>query len=419
LLGAGYVTARLLPELRALPPTPEAYLSKSGLVAPASVMVFKEGDYAVAVDGKTRKEIARSTDHAEVIQEAIDVADDGDRIVIVSDLDFGGKSITIDKRLDIDFTGKTVNNGQIIISKVTYGSLGNLRMVSPQSPAIHRLDSHYHTLYNIIMHNLSGVGLLEDAQTAWAGVNRAYNLSFILIKEGATALKIYGDGKQNNLNMYYNVLITGATTTNTTGVEINNAQDILHDMNIFFGLWIEDLGTGIKYYKGRYLTILGLWHENNTVDIDITDGYDLRIYGRMPASSLVINNPNNRQYIIFDTVTEIVQLRGRFYPAMTPGNASHTWIAGKENEDMLFNVPSKDYVYRFWFNNASHGEFRVAGSTTGDITISAVDKNLRVSGLAIPTSPPTTPIAGSMYFDPDTGKLYIYDGSAWKSVSLT
>jgi len=39
--------------------------------------------------------------------------------------------------------------------------------------------------------------------------------------------------------------------------------------------------------------------------------------------------------------------------------------------------------------------------------------------LAIPTSPPPNPEAGSMYFDSSTGTLYIYDGSAWKSVTLT
>jgi len=37
----------------------------------------------------------------------------------------------------------------------------------------------------------------------------------------------------------------------------------------------------------------------------------------------------------------------------------------------------------------------------------------------LPTSAPASPEAGSMYFDTTTGTLYIYDGTAWKSVTLT
>jgi len=50
-----------------------------------------------------------------------------------------------------------------------------------------------------------------------------------------------------------------------------------------------------------------------------------------------------------------------------------------------------------------------------------VDEDGRVVGkiLNIPTSAPSSPKAGDAYFDPDTATLYIYDGSAWKSVSLT
>ena len=50
-----------------------------------------------------------------------------------------------------------------------------------------------------------------------------------------------------------------------------------------------------------------------------------------------------------------------------------------------------------------------------------VDEDGRVKGLAFqfPTSAPASPQTGDAYFDPSTGTLYIYDGSAWKSVSLT
>ncbi len=37
----------------------------------------------------------------------------------------------------------------------------------------------------------------------------------------------------------------------------------------------------------------------------------------------------------------------------------------------------------------------------------------------IPTAQPSAPVAGSMYFDTSTGDLYVYDGSAWKKVTLS
>ena len=40
-------------------------------ISPADVIVFREGEYAVAVDGKTKEVISRSTDHSTVLQAAI------------------------------------------------------------------------------------------------------------------------------------------------------------------------------------------------------------------------------------------------------------------------------------------------------------------------------------------------------------
>jgi len=40
-------------------------------------------------------------------------------------------------------------------------------------------------------------------------------------------------------------------------------------------------------------------------------------------------------------------------------------------------------------------------------------------GMRIPTAPPTSLAAGSMYFDPATNNLYCHNGTAWVSVTLT
>ncbi len=61
-----------------MPLIPEWMTKRGQPIVPADVIVYREGDYAVAVDGKTKQVIAHNKDHAEVIQKAIDhIADEG------------------------------------------------------------------------------------------------------------------------------------------------------------------------------------------------------------------------------------------------------------------------------------------------------------------------------------------------------
>jgi len=85
---------------------------------PADVLVFKEGDYAVAVDGKTKEVIARSTDHAEVIQASIDhVASQGGGKVYIDagECDLGGKDVSLVGKSNIVVVGAGV--GATIIKR--------------------------------------------------------------------------------------------------------------------------------------------------------------------------------------------------------------------------------------------------------------------------------------------------------------
>ena len=60
------------------------------------------------------------------------------------------------------------------------------------------------------------------------------------------------------------------------------------------------------------------------------------------------------------------------------------------------------------------------GSVTGDLTGNVTgDLRGNLTGYAIlPSSAPVTPAAGTMYFDSATNLLYVYNGTAWRSVSL-
>ena len=41
------------------------------------------------------------------------------------------------------------------------------------------------------------------------------------------------------------------------------------------------------------------------------------------------------------------------------------------------------------------------------------------AGSSVPTTAPTTPAAGDIYFDKTSNKLKVYNGSAWKEVALS
>lgn len=56
-------------------------------------------------------------------------------------------------------------------------------------------------------------------------------------------------------------------------------------------------------------------------------------------------------------------------------------------------------------------------SSTGGVTANSFTGSLKGSSTLIPVGPSTT-TAGSIYFDTGTNKLYIHNGSAWKTASL-
>ena len=130
LLGAatalGALSTRRVEALAADPFTISRY---SGIV-PASVMVFRDGDYAVAVDGKTKEVVARSVDHAEVLQAAINQVIDkkGGRILIKSGV------YNLDKTISLEGARNLIIEGEAPSSYHEPG--GGARLVSSASPAI-------------------------------------------------------------------------------------------------------------------------------------------------------------------------------------------------------------------------------------------------------------------------------------------
>ena len=76
-------------------------------VKPADVIVYKDGDYAVAVDSKTGQVIVRNMDHAYVIQEAINHLSSGGKIYIDTGNYEIGKTIILSSNISIVGSGNS------------------------------------------------------------------------------------------------------------------------------------------------------------------------------------------------------------------------------------------------------------------------------------------------------------------------
>jgi len=401
--------------------TVQIYITPQSFTSEASYIIFKGSDgKAYVKNGLTGQIEYSSNGDADVLQYAINVSKNGDKIVVVSDLDFAGKRITIDgKVLFIDFSMHTVRNGGITIKNLpvynSAGMIANLVMDHPLSPAIDRIDVRNHVLFNVVLIE-PGIGIRERAETTWTYGNTAIAVRMFGVH--GVGVLISGNGHQANLMWYYLLDIWGDGTTNPIGIKSENSgANVYNDMSQFFGVHLENLGTGIYYDKTRNWEFHSVWFENNkNYDVDIQDGYGFKLFGSIFVPN--INNPNNRTVTIIqqDYISAYV-LAGTLAPSGTK-NDNNVWFGG--TTDAIINIPSRSYALRIWFRGSNDGELHISADANKNINLlNPSNMNIYVQNIQIPTSPPPNPVAGSMYFDPSTNKLYIYNGSTWVSVQLS
>jgi len=397
------------------------------VVVPASYIVFKDGGRTYVKNGRTGRIEHSSDDDAEALQYAINTASNQDKIVVISDLDLGGKRIVIDSKvLFVDFSMRTVSRGGITVKNLAgYGVSGviaNLVMTRPLSPAIDRIDVRNHVLFNVEIVE-PDIGIRERAETTWIYGNTAMAVRMIGVH--GVGVLISGNGYQANLMWYYLLDIWGDGTTAPTGIKSeNSAANVYNDMSQFFGVHLENLGTGIYYDKARSWEFHSVWFEGNkNYDVDVQDGWFLKIFGwnKTWTPSLKINNPNNRSVtIVQEDVIQSSQFVGVLTPNATPALDDRVWFGGPSTGDAIANVPSRGYTFRIWFRGGRDGELRILVDASKNVIFSnPAGMNIYVSNIRIPTSPPPNPAAGSMYFNPSENKLYVYNGTAWVAVQLS
>jgi len=164
--------------------------------------------------------------------------------------------------------------------------------------------------------------------------------------------------------------------------------------------------VGLYLNRVRGFQALGLFTEGNNKDIVVKDVSSGSFFGGHITGNIEIGSDGS-----------------------SPVNIQFMNVVNGDNKDLIsFNIIAG---YGILIDLGYH-DTDVISRITGDLTYTTLIRNNWTHGatlfdgrgvgatrLIIPTSAPSSPKAGDMYFDTDTSTLYIYDGSAWKSVSLT
>jgi len=409
-------------------------ISKIPPISTASYIVYTDGSKYYAKNGSSGQIEYSDTDPLNVLNYVVDKTSAKDVIVVRGTYNLGGRVWIINKGdLTILGYGASITNGGVRLDSAHRTLFAGFMFINGASgvPCIHRKTTTYSTIADIYMQNVD-IGIVEESTSQINIVNRAYNIHI----EWANTVGVrFTNSAQlgNNLNTYYGLFIHGGGTgIEFIGPDPNNPQN---QGNQFFGLWLEDLKTGIKYYNGLRTAIYGGWFENNSnYDIDIGEGgWHLVIFGVLFPLQwfLKINNPYNKVYTIYHNG---IDMR---YSGITPFKVCGQNGCDDNNpyirlpNDLVFNI-GRGYAFRFWQGGAVDGELRIwFDSSTKKAFISAMTDPGIVLGVVggrvdkitmYPyTSLPSSDEEGSLrlYYDGVNYKICVYLGGAWKCAVLS
>ena len=272
-LGAGVFAGSLasrIAEAYSIPQVEKIYSPKHPDYT-ADVIVYRDGEHVVAVDNKGNT-IARSTDHAEVIQKAIDSLSEGGRVFVKAGTYNCRTTITINK--PISFLGEhkaTVLQGDadpiLLVTRegATYFEgfeIGNLVVVQNN-------DNRNAVVFRLVswglVYNLRTSGGLSGVRLEGAIGNIFINLyvwgakaAFQEPPVGAGLFITSYSGVLANFNKFIGGRIAGCKL----GILGQYGQK-----NLFLGMDIESNERGMVIYSGfGWNTVRNCWLEGNTVN---------------------------------------------------------------------------------------------------------------------------------------------------------
>jgi len=397
---------------------------------PYSAIVCKDGSTVWAEDasGKTIASGESGVDDASVIRSALDVGGD---IILIGDYTIKssivvGSDVESIKGINCNITQQTttlfqIQTSQYLSETLLKPELANMTITQTAEgqEAIKITDSSGTLLRSIrIISSYANKGIVLENKNYWTEHTKISDC-YIYMK-GGTAIEFRNSGSSYKSFATTYIEHTHLTVGNGVGVKINSDCAVGGSRIIDSAVFTKD-GVAIYIDGIANSSVFELHHEaSGTSDVSVKIGGNfantapLVVYLNVAGNPTILDDPSNltgglvkiymnpsamnlgswgyiaEVYDDSDRLADIIVSANKRIGIRHRGDRVFIWDLANDRDGVL------------WL-----GDLRASRSVTV------------VGQLNIPTSAPSNPTAGSMYFDPSTGTLYIYDGSTWKSVSLT
>jgi len=317
-----------------------------------------------------------------------------------------GQSTVLSGSADPIFEVKTVAGNTCYASSISNmwikGSGSNI--------GIKIVDSYGTVLSHLVLTNFYYCIYLGD-QNYWTEATQIRDCSLEGIYGAGIILKSDGGTGGRQGTVFDNVAIN-LDNPNTIGIEVLNGVSLENALFLDTQIWIHsDNCTGI-YINGTMASSSGLVRIENFVAsptsvyaIHLGTGADLW------GTRLMVYRTGPYAFTK-DIYNEAADIK-------------HCWIIfpnmiyhGSSWGISLYDLVDNKMIAIGWYEGRQRFEVATYDAATGTWEPSSYPLTFLcptkfTKRLDIPTTPPTTPAVGSMYFDPTTNTLYIYNGTAW------
>ena len=452
---AGFGARSVLAESQQVTVEPESFVS------PASYTIFKSGSLVKARNGRTGQIEFSDPDAATVIQQAIDSISRG-TIVLKSELTLtsamqlkSNVKVLIEGKIDIasDIYGfildgtenARLEGGEIEVTASTYtkapiklsgdecrrNKIKNVRIKLPsgQGYGLHlryasEEEGYWNTFESIdIFRGKQGIQV-ELIDNGWFNGNYFADIKVWRPSEYGFAIINNGNGYGGNVHIG---VITEVGAQDNVSAFFLEGTGSYFEYNTFAGCDAYDLGSTNSYFfaQGSSLPSYRRW---NT----IVGGLNSHVLQGSWQETFTLIAPMNFRTDIYENYYELVlQNKPNITIKLLPSGESNNTRIEINRQPILsrealligaleagaFNI--KSYAYSGYTLRPLRFQNSHPDGTLKTVATMDTDDNFKFNAIAIPTSVPTNPVTGSMYFDPETNKLYIYNGTAWVSVALT
>lgn len=234
--------------------------------------------------------------------------------------------------------------------------------------------------------------------------NIARNLNAGINISNATLLTIEG-------NTLIDITKPFASQTGTAPLKISDSSYVTISGNII----VNNMGTN---YDGIYI--------ENSSNVVITKNV-IRSIDRDAVELISCSTVTVRENTFYSIDNRTIYADANTSSVVIEDNDSYSprfgiEVAGNDiliRNNTILNALGDAVIVDTGASGISILENNVNKAITDNTGTATIRSNIGYDNHSIPSNAPPNPVVGSMYFDPSTGTLYVYDGSAWKSVALS